>query len=102
MVPTVVVGLLQHLAAHNTALRSLKRLVIGGAAAPRSMIETLERCVISAFAVAWFWQLTRGRTVACVAGKTSSDATHMHVCTQYSTAHFAGDISFKLPLCRLS
>jgi fatty-acyl-CoA synthase len=43
MVPTVVVGLLQHLAAHNSALRSLKRLVIGGAAAPRSMIETLER-----------------------------------------------------------
>jgi fatty-acyl-CoA synthase len=43
MVPTVVVGLLQHLAAHNAALRSLKRLVIGGAAAPRSMIETLER-----------------------------------------------------------
>lgn len=43
MVPTVVVGLLQHLAAHNTSLRSLRRLVIGGAAAPRSMIETLER-----------------------------------------------------------
>ena len=45
MVPTVVVGLLQHLAAHNTSLRSLRRLVIGGAAAPRSMIETLERWV---------------------------------------------------------
>jgi non-ribosomal peptide synthetase component E (peptide arylation enzyme) len=45
MVPTVVVGLLQHLATHNTALRSLRRLVIGGAAAPRSMIETLERWV---------------------------------------------------------
>ncbi|WIA41363.1 hypothetical protein OEZ86_004955 [Tetradesmus obliquus] len=55
MVPTVVVGLLQHLAAHNTSLRSLRRLVIGGAAAPRSMIETLER---SGIEVRHMWGMT--------------------------------------------
>jgi hypothetical protein len=40
----VVLGLLQHLAAHKQlTLGSLKRLIIGGAAPPRSMIETLEK-----------------------------------------------------------
>jgi hypothetical protein len=44
MVPTVVLGLLQHLAAHKlTHLHALKRIVIGGAAPPRSMIETVEK-----------------------------------------------------------
>lgn len=44
MVPTVVLGLLQHVAAHKmTHLHSMKRLVIGGAAPPRSMIEAVER-----------------------------------------------------------
>lgn len=41
-VPTVVLGLLQHMSAHKLRPRSLKRLVIGGAAAPRAMIQTLE------------------------------------------------------------
>lgn len=45
MVPTVVLGLLQHLAAHGLKMLKMKRLIIGGAAAPRSMIETLERWV---------------------------------------------------------
>ena len=44
MVPTVVLGLLQHVAAHKMDhLHSLKRVVIGGAAPPRSMIEAVER-----------------------------------------------------------
>lgn len=44
MVPTVVLGLLQHVAAHKmTHLHSLRRLVIGGAAPPRSMIEAVEK-----------------------------------------------------------
>jgi hypothetical protein len=44
MVPTVVLGLLQHVAAHRmTHLHNLKRLVIGGAAPPRSMIEAMEK-----------------------------------------------------------
>jgi hypothetical protein len=44
MVPTVVLGLLQHVAAHNiNHLHGLKRIVIGGAAPPRSMIETVEK-----------------------------------------------------------
>jgi len=43
MVPTVVLGLLQHVAAHKlNHLHSLKRVVIGGAAPPRSMIEAVE------------------------------------------------------------
>ena len=41
-VPTVWFGMLQHLAQTGKPLRHLKRIVIGGAAAPRSMIETLE------------------------------------------------------------
>jgi hypothetical protein len=44
MVPTVVLGLLQHVAAHKMDhLHSLRRLVIGGAAPPRSMIEAVEK-----------------------------------------------------------
>lgn len=44
MVPTVVLGLLQHVAAHRlTNLHPLQRLVIGGAAPPRSMIEAVEK-----------------------------------------------------------
>lgn len=44
MVPTVVLGLLQHVAAHKMDhLHGLKRLIIGGAAPPRSMIEAVER-----------------------------------------------------------
>lgn len=41
-VPTVWLGMLQHLAKTGTNLGPLKQLVIGGAAAPRMMIETFE------------------------------------------------------------
>ncbi|TFJ94873.1 alkyl hydroperoxide reductase [Platysternon megacephalum] len=41
-VPTVWLMLLQHLEANNLKLPHLKRLVIGGSAAPRSMIDTFE------------------------------------------------------------
>ncbi len=42
-VPTVWLMLLDYLAAGNRRLRHMKRTVIGGSAAPRSMIETFER-----------------------------------------------------------
>jgi len=41
-VPTVWLGLLQYLADNNLDLPWLKRVIIGGAACPRVMIETLE------------------------------------------------------------
>ena len=41
-VPTVWLMLLQHLEKDNRPLTTLKRVVIGGSAAPRSMIETFE------------------------------------------------------------
>ncbi|MGB5290199.1 MAG: long-chain-fatty-acid--CoA ligase [Lysobacterales bacterium] len=41
-VPTVWLGLLQHLADNNLELPYLNRVIIGGAAVPRMMIETLE------------------------------------------------------------
>lgn len=42
-VPTVWLGLTQYLAARGERLRALKRLVIGGAACPRALMEVLER-----------------------------------------------------------
>jgi acyl-CoA synthetase (AMP-forming)/AMP-acid ligase II len=42
-VPTVWLGLLQHMAKNNLTLPDLKRTVIGGAAAPRAMLETFEK-----------------------------------------------------------
>jgi acyl-CoA synthetase (AMP-forming)/AMP-acid ligase II len=41
-VPTVWLMLLQHLEKKNAPLTSLKRVVIGGSACPRSMLETFE------------------------------------------------------------
>jgi fatty-acyl-CoA synthase len=41
-VPTVWFGMLQHLADTGKPLNHIKRIIIGGAAAPRSMIEKLE------------------------------------------------------------
>ncbi len=41
-VPTVWLGMLQHLEATNGNLKPLSRVVIGGSAAPRAMIETFE------------------------------------------------------------
>jgi fatty-acyl-CoA synthase len=42
-VPTVWLGLLQHLEATGAALTSVKRVMIGGSACPRAMTETFER-----------------------------------------------------------
>lgn len=42
-VPTVWLAMLQHLKRTGTRLGDLKRVVIGGSAAPRSMIEAFER-----------------------------------------------------------
>jgi len=42
-VPTVWLMLLQHLEATNGKLSTLKRVVIGGSACPRSMMETFEK-----------------------------------------------------------
>jgi len=42
-VPTVWLGLLQHLESTGAPLTSLKRVMIGGSACPRAMTETFER-----------------------------------------------------------
>jgi acyl-CoA synthetase (AMP-forming)/AMP-acid ligase II len=42
-VPTVWLGLLQHLETSGGKLSSLKRVVIGGSACPRAMTEAFER-----------------------------------------------------------
>ena len=42
-VPTVWMGLLRHLDENNLTLTSLRRVIIGGAACPRSMIERFDR-----------------------------------------------------------
>jgi len=42
-VPTVWLGLLQHLEATSGTLSTLKRVIIGGSACPRAMTETFER-----------------------------------------------------------
>jgi fatty-acyl-CoA synthase len=52
-VPTVWLAALQHLEATGKALPYLKRVVIGGSACPRSMIETFERKYGVEVAHAW-------------------------------------------------
>ena len=52
-VPTVWLGLLQHLEATNGTLSTLKRVVIGGSACPRAMTETFERKYGVTVAHAW-------------------------------------------------
>ncbi|RYE29627.1 MAG: long-chain-fatty-acid--CoA ligase [Hyphomicrobiales bacterium] len=52
-VPTVWLGLLQHLEATNGKLSTLKRVVIGGSACPRAMTETFERKYGVTVAHAW-------------------------------------------------
>jgi len=55
-VPTVWLGLLQHLEANGLALPHLDRVVIGGAACPRKLIEAFE--VNYGVAVAHAWGMT--------------------------------------------
>jgi fatty-acyl-CoA synthase len=52
-VPTVWLGLLQHLEATNGKLSTLKRVVIGGSACPRAMTEAFERRFGVTVAHAW-------------------------------------------------
>ncbi|MBN9441034.1 long-chain-fatty-acid--CoA ligase [Bosea sp. (in: a-proteobacteria)] len=52
-VPTVWLGLLQHLEATKGELSTLKRVVIGGSACPRAMTETFERKYGVTVAHAW-------------------------------------------------
>jgi fatty-acyl-CoA synthase len=52
-VPTVWLGMLQHLDATGGKLGKLERVVIGGSAAPRSMIEAFERRFGVSVAHAW-------------------------------------------------
>ena len=54
-VPTVWLGLLQYLETNNLTLHYLKRVVIGGAAVPRAMIEALEKRGV---AVSHAWGMT--------------------------------------------
>ncbi len=42
-VPTVWLSLMQHLEQNNLKLSTLKRVLIGGSAVPRAMIDTFER-----------------------------------------------------------
>ncbi|AOO84834.1 long-chain-fatty-acid--CoA ligase [Bosea vaviloviae] len=52
-VPTVWLGLLQHLEATGAGLTSLKRVMIGGSACPRAMTEAFERKYGVTVAHAW-------------------------------------------------
>lgn len=52
-VPTVWLGLLQHLEATGARLSTLKRVVIGGSACPRAMTEAFERNYGVTVAHAW-------------------------------------------------
>jgi fatty-acyl-CoA synthase len=68
-VPTVWFGMLQHLAGTGKPLRHLKRIVIGGAAAPRSMIETLETQY--GVEVAHSWGMTEMSPVGTIGSLTA-------------------------------
>ncbi|MGL4729837.1 MAG: AMP-binding protein, partial [Bosea sp. (in: a-proteobacteria)] len=52
-VPTVWLGLLQHLEASGAKLETLKRVIIGGSACPRAMTERFERDYGVTVAHAW-------------------------------------------------
>ncbi len=52
-VPTVWLGLLQHLEATGAGLTSLKRVMIGGSACPRAMTEAFERTYGVTVSHAW-------------------------------------------------
>ncbi len=54
-VPTVWLGLLQYLESNNLTLHHLKRVLVGGAAVPRAMIEAFEKRGI---AVTHAWGMT--------------------------------------------
>ncbi len=71
-VPTVWLGLLAHLQATGTNLGGLRLAVIGGAAAPVSMIETFERDY--GVRVAHAWGMTEMNPLGTVNGPTRATA----------------------------
>ena len=72
-VPTVWLGLLQYLESQNKKLPDLRKVVIGGSAAPRSMIETFERKYDVEVMHAW------GMTEMSPLGTLGSLKSHMHM-----------------------
>ena len=69
-VPTVWLGILADLEATGGNLGNLKRVVIGGSAAPRSMIDTLQR--VHGISVAHLWGMTEMSPIGTVGGLTAA------------------------------
>ena len=69
-VPTVWLGILADLEATGSNLGKLKRVVIGGSAAPRSMIDTLQR--VHGISVAHLWGMTEMSPIGTVGGLTAA------------------------------
>jgi len=72
-VPTVWLGMLQHLESTGKKLGKLERVVIGGSAAPRSMIEAFERNY--GVTVAHAWGMTEMSPLGSVGALCASAAT---------------------------
>ncbi|KAF8064630.1 alkK [Scenedesmus sp. PABB004] len=71
-VPTVLLGLLQHAEAHGTGLGgALRRIIIGGAAPPRAMIEAIERHGV---AVSHMWGMTELSPLGSLGAPTGPQA----------------------------
>lgn len=83
-VPTVWLGLLQYLADNNLDLPYLKRVIIGGAACPRMMIETLENRYNVEVIHGW------GMTEMSPVGSTGK--------LKHATQHLQGEDRIKLKL----
>jgi acyl-CoA synthetase (AMP-forming)/AMP-acid ligase II len=83
-VPTVWLGLLQYLADNDLKLPYLKRVLIGGAACPRMMIETLENKYNVEVIHGW------GMTEMSPVGTTGK--------LKYATEHLQGEERVKLKL----
>jgi len=83
-VPTVWLALLQHLESHDLTLPYLKRVLIGGAAVPRVMIEKFENTYGTEVIHGW------GMTEMSPIGTTGK--------LKHSTAHLRGEDLVKLKL----
>lgn len=71
-VPTVWLGLLNHLRATGKRLATLRRVTIGGSAAPRSMIEEFEK--VHGVQVAHLWGMTELNPLGTVGTPTAETA----------------------------
>jgi acyl-CoA synthetase (AMP-forming)/AMP-acid ligase II len=84
-VPTVWLGMFQHLDANGGDLGKLKTAIIGGSAAPRSMVERLMKAGIR---VGHAWGMTETSPIGTMGAPTSDwdelsfDAQVDHVCKQ--------------------